>query len=279
MDTIHETIVECQRLRIPVLPPDVNESFGDFTTVKNAETGDKIRFGLFTIKNLGTEIANAIVAERKARGHFTSVANFLERVNHHLLNKKSLEALTKAGALDSLGEERGCLLFNMDNLLMYHQDTRKAGDNQSSLFGLMTDQSTVPQLKLKPCPPTNAKEKLAWEKELLGLYISGHPLDEFKDKFQNDQHTIRHVREAKEGQSVLVAGLIEELREINTKKGEPMVFMKLVDYTGTIEAVIFPRTLKEYKSILVPEKCIALRGRLSLRNGEPSIVAEKLKTL
>jgi DNA polymerase-3 subunit alpha len=143
----------------------------------------------------------------------------------------------------------------------------------------MTDQSTVPQLKLKPCPPTNAKEKLAWEKELLGLYISGHPLDEFKDKFQNDQHTIRHVREAKEGQSVLVAGLIEELREINTKKGEPMVFMKLVDYTGTIEAVIFPRTLKEYKSILVPEKCIALRGRLSLRNGEPSIVAEKLKTL
>lgn len=279
MDTIHETIVECQRMHLPVLPPDVNESFGDFTAVKNSETGDKIRFGLFTIKNLGTEIAEAIVAERKARGKFTSVANFLERVNHHLLNKKSLEALTKAGALDSLGEERGCLLFNLDNLLAYHQDLKKAGDSQSSLFGLMADQSTVPQLKLKPCPPTSNKDKLAWEKELLGLYVSGHPLDEFKDKFQSEENTIRKAREGKEGQSILIAGLVEEVRVINTKKGEPMSFMRLVDYTGTIESVIFPRTLKEYKEILVPEKCIAIRGRLSIRNGEPSIVAEKLKAL
>jgi DNA polymerase-3 subunit alpha len=264
-------------MRIPVLPPAVNESFGDFTVVKGEV--DKIRFGLYTIKNLGQEIADAIVAERKKSGPFSSIANFLERVKHRNLNKKSLEALVRSGALDELGEERGRLLHNLENLVAYHADIVKSGESQSSLFGLMSDQSSVPKLKLHECPPANQKDKLSWEKELLGLYVSGHPLDAHKEKFVNNPHTIAKAKEEKEGTMVIAAGLLEEVKPILTKAGDQMAFGRLADRTGSIELVFFNRIYAQHRNTIIPEHCVAVKGKLSMRNNEASIVVDGVKEL
>ncbi|MBI2100099.1 MAG: DNA polymerase III subunit alpha [Candidatus Vogelbacteria bacterium] len=296
METVAAVITECKRIGIPVLPPDVNESFEEFTAVKGAEPatsdvaenlqhrmlhtqGDKIRFGLFTIKNLGTEIAQAIVTERKRAGRFSTIANFLERIQHRNLNKKSLEALIMAGATDSLGENRAKLLFNLESLLEYHAVVAKTNSDQSSLFGLMTDQSSVPALTLKNCEPATPAQKLVWEKELLGLYVSGHPLDKFKEKFVNPEHTIAKIKSSPENFQVIAGGIIEDVRAITTKNGEPMAFIRLADFTGSIEAVVFTGVYAQFRDLLTPETCVALRGRISHRNGEPSIVVEFLKQL
>lgn len=276
IETISEAIKECQRMSLPVLPPDVNESYSDFTVVKGQ---NKIRFGLVTIKNLGTEIAKAIVEERKKNGTYASIANFLERVKHKNLNKKSLEALIKAGALDSLHEERGRLLANIDQLIGYHQSSLHGGEGQDSLFGLMSDQSSVPQLTLREAPPASTPEKLAWEKDLLGLYVSGHPLDAYAAKFKDNPNTIQHAREQRDGASVLAGGILEEVKLINTKTGEQMAFIKLTDYTGGIECVVFSRIYVQFRDLLVVDKCVAIKGKLSMRNGEPSVVIESLKEL
>ncbi len=282
-ETVAAVIAECGRMKIPVLPPDINESFGDFTVVKTDSSTndqkDKIRFGLYTIKNLGVEIADRIVAERKARGVFTSIANFLERVPHKNLNKKSLESLIKAGALDSVEPDRGTLLENLDNLLAFHSDAAKIGDNQSSLFGLMADKATIPQLKLVPGQTIELAVRLAWEKDLLGVYVSGHPLDAYREKFTNTENTIKKAKESKEDAMVVVAGLLEEIKPIMTKKNDQMAFGRLADYTGTIELVFFPKLYAGSRELIQPERCVAIKGRLSHRNGEASIVVEALKPL
>ncbi len=293
VEEVARIIEECRRMKVPVLPPDVNESYGDFTVVKTPSvedvkhsvsntTQDKIRFGLSSIKNLGVEIADAIVSERKEHGQYRSYADFLERVRNRNLNRKSLESLAKAGALDSLREDRSTLLANMDEALDYARSLHKDGSSQDSLFGLMDDQTSVPTLRLKHAEPIEQSTMLVWEKELLGLYVSGHPLDRFREKLTSEKgapHTIAHAREAQDGALVFAAGLIEEVRDVTTKKGEHMAFLKLADFTGSIEAVVFPRIYIEHKLLLTSESCIAVRGRLSLRNNEPSIVIDDLKAL
>jgi DNA polymerase-3 subunit alpha len=273
METIAEAIIECGRMGLPVLPPDINESFGDFTVLS-----DKIRFGLYTIKNLGTEIAEVIVTERKKKGPFISLPNFLERITHRNLNKKSLEALIQAGAFDSLGIDRATILANLDRLLAYNRDVGVDRQNQGSLFTLMADTSSVPSLKLDPAPPATLQEKLAWEKELLGLYVSGHPLEPYRAKF-TEANSIKNLKQKKENTAVVVGGLIEEVRPVMTKRGDRMAFFKLADFTDRIEVVAFSRQYEQYKELLVAEKCIAIRGQLSLRNGEASIVLESAKEL
>jgi len=281
VDEVARVIEECRRMKVQVLPPDVNESYGDFTVVKDA-TQDKIRFGLSSIKNLGVEIADAIVRERKEHGTYRSFANFLERVRNRNLNRKSLESLAKAGALDSLGEDRSTVLANMNEALEYARSLHKDGSSQDSLFGLLADQSSVPTLRLKHAEPIPQVSMLAWEKELLGLYVSGHPLDRFREKLDSEKgakNSIANAREASDGTLIFAAGLVEEVRDVTTKKGDHMAFIKLADFSGVIEAVAFPRIYSDYKLLLVPESCIAVRGRLSLRNNEPSIVIDNLKEL
>lgn len=273
IDQVAIYVNECKRMNIPVLPPDINESFGDFTVVS-----DSIRFGLYTIKNLGKEIADAIVAERKRGGHYKTFVDLLDRLHHKNLNKKSLESLIKAGAMDSLGEERGKLLANMEDALDYNKSLEH-GENQDSLFGLMTDQSTLPTLKLKSAEPATAEIKLIWEKELLGLYVTGHPLDKYKEKFTKDENTIAHAKLQKNNSAVVAAGIIEEVKPITTKNNDRMAFIRLADFSGSIETVAFPRTFTQYKDLLIPEKCVAVRGKLSIRNGEPSILVDGIKEL
>ncbi|MEK7644711.1 MAG: DNA polymerase III subunit alpha [Patescibacteria group bacterium] len=283
VEKIGETITECKRMGIPVLPPSVNESFSQFTIVKGAEKSekDRIRFGLVTIKNFGQGAATAIIEERKRAGRFTSLSNFLERVKDKNVNKKTLEALIKAGALDELGE-RGVMLANIETLLMYNKELAKASANQDSLFGGLSGAAagSGATLKLAPVPAAPMTDRLAWEKELLGLYVSGHPLDKYRDILEKRDVNVKKIREeGKEGTIVVVAGIIEEMRPIATKKGEQMVFMKIADLSGSMEAVVFPRTLIEFKSLIVLEKCIAIKGKVSHRNGEVSLLVEKVKAL
>jgi len=277
VERIGEIIGECKRMGIPVLPPSVNESFAGFTVVKGSPNQpDKIRFGLTTIKNFGEGVAESIIKERRKGGPFTSIENLLERVQDKNLNKKSLESLIKAGALDEFGE-RGTLLHNLEKLLLYHKEQACSPDNQYSLFG---EESRAGRLRLDEATPASAAEKLAWEKELLGLYISGHPLDKHRLALEKREPNIKKAREEyQEGMNVVLAGIIDDVRKVITKNNDVMVFIKLSDFSGTIEAVLFPRVLAEHKDLIAPERCIALKGRISHRNGEVSIVAEKIKEL
>ena len=290
VEKIAEIITECKRMRIDVLPPDVNESFGDFTIVSSKKSNekdpdpaardgrDKIRFGLFTIKNLGTDIAQAIINERQESGKFLSYGNFLKRIKHKNLNKKSLEALIKSGAMDDLGE-RGSLLGNLEDSLAFNREQSKESANQNTLFGTASEIHSLENFTLKPAEPAQKNDKLAWEKELLGLYISGHPLDEHREKLEKREMTIARIKSLAGELSVVAAGIVEEVKPVVTKKGDQMAFLKIADFSGMIEVVIFPKVFTEFKNILVKEKCIAIKGRTSERNGEKSIIAEKVKEL
>ena len=293
IDKIAEIIKECKNMDIPVLPPNINESYGGFTclpeekdTEKNILISEKnkskkIRFGLYTIKNLGTDIADAIITERKLNGKFKSITDFLDRIKHKNLNKKSMEALIKSGAMDEWGD-RGIFLVNLEGMLEYHNETKKQNQNQVSLFGVLSQ--TAPYFKLKPAPNANQKDKLLWEKELLGLYISGHPLDRIRLKLEGRDVNIKKIKENKDNKfgnntPITIAGIIENARQVVTKNNERMVFLHIADLSDSIEAVCFPSIFKESVDILVPEKCIAISGKVSLRKGEKSIIIEGVKEI
>ena len=301
VDKVAVMVAECKRMGIPVLPPDINESFGDFTVILGEEAqneiltpqrdadkdgssekdkfhsappADSIRFGLYSIKNFGRGIADSIIAERKSGGRFVSLSDFLRRTAGQNLNKKSLESLILGGALDSFGE-RGAMLANLDLLLEYHRSEKASGAD--SLFAGLGGSS---ELALLPAPPMPLGEKLKWEKELLGLYVSGHPLDQYQDKLKKRTMTIGEMRaRVMPGVTTVAAGMIEDVRVILTRGGDQMAFIKLMDEGSSIEAVVFPKDYVAYKSIIKPESCVALKGRMSNRNGELSIVTEALRAL
>jgi len=279
-------IAECKKMGIEVLPPSVNESYSQFTVVNDPSNPHKIRFGLITIKNFGQGISTTIIEERKHGGKFLSLSDFLDRIRNKNLNKKSLEALIKSGAMDDLPAdsgagfgERGSLLGNIEGLLSYNRERLNRPSNQDSLFGQMTDTSTLPVLRLEKAPEATMKEKLKWEKELLGLYISGHPLEEHKDKLLAKDMTIKKLEDLKEGDVTIVAGIVENIRDVLTKKNERMVFVQVADFTGSTDVVIFPKVFEEFRTLIAPENCIAIKGRVSKRKGETSFIAEKIKAL
>ncbi|MBV9159576.1 MAG: DNA polymerase III subunit alpha [Candidatus Kaiserbacteria bacterium] len=267
VEKIAETVAECKRMGIMVLPPSVNESKGNFTVVDNKT----IRFGLYSIKNFGAGVAESIMASQP----FADISDFVARVTDKNLNKKSLESLIQSGALDELGE-RGQLFANIEHLLLAHREFTKAPSDQGSLFGAAPRQTHI---TLDPAAPATMDERLTWEKELLGLYISGHPLDKHKDKLANQKNSIKHAKENLRGIDTVIAGFVETVQPILTKSGERMVFLKIADYSGDIEVVAFPRVLKEFEKLMVSGNCIMLKGKVSERNGIPSFVAEKAKAL
>jgi DNA polymerase-3 subunit alpha len=280
IETVAVMVNECKRLGIEVLPPDINESFSDFTALpsKGADTIGGIRFGLSTIKNFGEGVGASIIAERKQNGPFTSLSDFLRRITDKNLNKKSLEALIQCGALDSFGE-RGQMMANIERILEYHKAHALADQNQDSLFSLMSDTSTS-DLSLAAAAPAAQETMLAWEKELLGLYISGHPLDKHKERLDKRSMDIAGLKETiKPGMECVVAGIVEEMKPILTKKGDQMAFLKIADMSSSLETVVFPKTLVQYKDLLKADSCIAIKGRLTSRNGELSVVAEAVKAL
>ena len=273
-------IKESNDLGISVLPPTINHSERDFSAPKN--TKNEIRFGLVSIKNVGSGVVDAIIEERTKNGVFATLSNFLERVMSKDLNKKSLEALICAGALDELGE-RKTMLRNMEKILEYARGLQKAKtEQQDNLFSLMQNHDSVPTLRLETAKPATLDEKLTWEKDLLGVYVSGHPLDKLQSKGNgaiSDTVSISKIKLMRPNAVVTVNGLIVQLRQIVTKKGDPMVFMRLQDQTAEIEAVVFPKTFAEYNQLLAENKCVAVRAKISDRNGAASLIAERIKLI
>jgi len=273
-EKIAEIIHECERMGIEVLPPDINESFSDFSVVPGTQT---IRFGLTTIKNFGEGIAESIINERKGGGPYQSLADFLARVHDRNLNKKSLEALIMTGALDRF-EVRGRMHANLDLLLSFNKDTvarREAA--QSSLFGGM--EQSVDSLTLSPAPDASTMQKLQWEKELLGVYVSGHPLDTHREDVAKRPRIRQILDDKRPGIPVVTSGMVASVRELLTKKGDRMAFVQLADQTDTIEMVLFPRTYTEYRSLMQVGTFVAIKGQLSVRNDEVSIAVDKVKGL
>jgi DNA polymerase-3 subunit alpha len=271
-EKISEIIHECERMNIAVLPPDINESFADFSVVPGKQT---IRFGLKTIKNFGEGITEIIVEERKKNGAFTSLQDFLTRIHDRNLNKKSLEALICAGAFDAFAD-RAQLYGNLDGLLAYNREHIAGKETgQDSLFA---DLGAVSDLVLQQVVDITVSQRLIWEKELLGVYVSGHPLDALREEVDK-RPRIAQVRAGYKGTTVVTTGLIESVRELLTKKGDKMAFIKLVDQTDSIKLTAFPTTYLEQKDVLQPGTCVAIKGKLDFRNDEPSILIDRAKSL
>lgn len=277
IDKISEIVDECKKMKIEVLPPSINESFGGFTVIKgtNFATDRKIRFGLYTIKNLGKDISDAIIQER-AKGKYKSLADFFERIDHKNLNKKSIEALAKSGAFDVLAE-RNTIIGNLERLINFNKEFR--GNNaQVSLFGSIGGIQTT--LTLEDIPKATMKEKLSWEKELLGLYVSGHPLGEFREKIEKIGNSIKKIREEmKNNDPITTAVIIDNVKIVMTKKNDRMAFIKISDFTSAIEAVVFSKTFEEFKDILIESNIVAIQGKVTERNSEKSIQIDKIKKL
>ena len=273
-ERVAEVIVECQRMEIPVLAPDINSSFKDFTVVKGAM--DQIRFGLLTIKNLGEGVADAIIAEREANGPYKDMEDFVTRIHGRDLNRKSVESLIKCGAVDEFGE-RNMLLFNLENLLNYARDKEKNSlGGQTSLFGDMAE--ALPPLRLAETTAATNAEKLAWEKELLGLFVSSHPLEDYQAALRLENVTpIKNIR-VNQGQ-VKIGGIITKIQKIITKTGRPMVFSWLEDLTAKIELVVFPNVLEKYPDLWEENRVIVARGKVNDRDGELKLLCDDVKII
>ncbi len=281
-DRLAIEIAESEQLDIRVLSPDVNESFADFTAVIKKD-GESIRFGLRAIKNVGENIVNEIINERKKNGRYKSLEDLAKRVATKDFNKKSLEALAKSGALDSMAE-RNQILENTERILGFSKSEQKAKlQGQKDLFSILTpkdQKKSVPKIKLDEAEPATKKERLAWERELLGLYVSDHPLNEYKNYLA--AHTIlcnKLEKNCRANQVVIIGGIVSEIKKIITKKGDPMLFVKMEDLTSSVEILVFPRTLKENPLLWEEDKILLIKGKISDKDDEVKILVEKAKEL
>jgi len=271
-------IQEARDMNIEVLPPDINESKEYFTIVSDARDGQtaKIRFGLKAIKNFGENVARALIEERLTNGPYKSFDDLLLRVNHHELNKRSLEALAKAGAMGSLIPMEK-LLGNTDNVLSFiRSNQEETNTNQMGLFG--ASQLSKPTLLLEEFPEIPLKEKLAWEKEYLGLYISNHPLQNYQRHLQEELIPYGELPQY-ENKAVALIGLIKKIRKIITKKGDPMLFITIEDLNSTIDVAIFPNLYRETQTLWAEDVPIFLQGKVTIREGEVSLAADKAFSL
>ncbi|MEK7198273.1 MAG: OB-fold nucleic acid binding domain-containing protein, partial [Patescibacteria group bacterium] len=234
----------------------------------------KIRFGLTAIKNLSGNAINSIIEKRKEGGYFKNIQNFLEIIPASDLNKKSLEALIKCGALDCFNERR-LLLINIEELLRYIKDLNK--NNNTSQIGLFESFKALAPLNLIQSEPASKKEKLSWEKELLGLYTSEHPTSEYQEIMEKRSLLIAKVKPALVGQKTSVGGLISEIKKHVTKTGKLMLFTKIEDWANKIEVVVFPDLLEKNPEIWTENKIVIVSGRVDNRDGNLKIICESAK--
>lgn len=272
-EKIAQAVAECKRLGVEVLPPDINESESEFSIEQNS----KIRFGLSAIKNVG-DAAIKNILENKIKGNFKSFEDFCQRADLSTINKKTVESLIKAGAMDSFGK-RSKLLIDYPQVV----DTanKKKKDNsggQTSLFGEEENNDTH-SLSLNEIEDFSENEKLAFEKEFLGFYLTAHPQmgNLLKIKTQIT-HEIEELEEEKQNEPVIIGGIIETIRRIFTKKsGKEMAFITIGNENGIlIECVVFPKIFDNYKSLLTKESVILITGKIDSKNDKPVIIAEKI---
>ncbi len=285
---------EARAMGIAILPPSVNSSNATFTPLDARATGAavaprdlrltgftvassrrEIRFGLSSVKNVGSNVVDAIIEARKLGGAFRGIDDFVERVQSKDLNKKSLEALIKCGAMDEFGE-RNQILSNLDKILEYARDIQRAqAMGQTSLFAASA-LPTSSALHLAPSRPAEKKERLSWEKELLGLYISEHPLDEYRGKFPQHTIAVSALSEQPKDAVVAIGGLVSGVNRIVTKAGSPMLFVDFEDLTGKTEVLVFPRVLEKSSNAWQPSKILLVRGRVSRDRDEPKVLCDEV---
>jgi len=267
-------IKECQKMGIEVLPPDINESFRNFSVVPKE---NKIRFGLLAIKNVGNNVVEAIISERKSSDSFKSIFDFVSRIPSKDLNKKSLESLIKTGVFDRL-EERSKLLLNMEEILEANREIqRNINNGQKDLFE--NSPSFNSSLKLKSAKEIPLSEKLNWEKELLGLYISAHPLENFKTVLEKKALPLDNIDESIIGKEVRIGGIISTVKRIITRTGKPMLFLSLEDLTDKIEVVVFPGIIERNPTAFQENKIVFIKGRVDNRDNTPKIICEEIEEI
>jgi DNA polymerase-3 subunit alpha len=255
---------ECAGLGIEVLPPDVNESFVEFAVVPEK---NQIRFGMSAIKNVGVSAVTEILRAR-AQKSFSSLEDFFTRVNSHIVNRKTIESLIKTGAFDRFND-RSTLLSNIDSLIAFSQKKQKEQDSgQIDFFGDHAE-STSAKLQLGPAEAVfSQKDYLLWERELMGLYLSAHPLSDYKSLLSEQTHPISSVNARHEGKRAVLGGIITDVRIIQTKNGQNMAFVKLADESGDVELLLFPRTFSETSWLWVLDKVVLVEGELQARDKE-----------
>ena len=277
LDRIAIEASECRDMGIEVLEPNINESFEDFAVITAEDGSQRIRFGFNAIKNVGHVIAHEIVAERKRGGKFKSLGDFLERVQTKDLNKRAIDALAKVGALDELGE-RNQIVESMENILMFTKNVQKQkNSNQVSLFGEAVLEA--PSVQLLEVEPASKRQQLQWEKELLGLYVSGHPAREFQGYINKVATPLNELSPELVGQKITVGGVIQKVQKILTKRQETMLFVMLEDTLGKIEVLVFPKVLEKIASVWEEEKLVLIDGRLSDKDGAYKLIVDDAKEL
>ena len=275
-DRLAIEIAECKHMGLEVLPPDINESFHEFGVVPGK---DQIRFGLDAIKNVGHGAVEEILrAREKLGGKFESLEDFCANVSTQAVNRKGLESLIKAGALDRFAE-RSQLIHNVDNILgLANRLQKDAAAGQVGLFGDAEAGGLAPALSLEiTTVQFSPAEQLAWERELLGLYLSKHPLEDYETILADQTVKIAELKPEMDGAPVTVGGTITELREITTKNGSKMAFVKLADISGEIELVLFPKLYKEVE--LERDQVVIAKGRLNARDRTSGSMLDELKVL
>ena len=282
LDKVPIYIYECKRLNIGILKPDINKSFTKFTVQDK-----KIRFGLGSIKNVGISAIETVISEREKNGEFKSFTDFCERIQSGTVNRKCIECLIKAGCFDEMNQTRATLLASYERILdTINNQGRNSMANQVTMFDLVQPEETV-KYQYTVLKELDERELLAQEKEMIGIYISGHPLEKFKEAIQR-QTNINSIQikdlngenagKFKDGQNVKYAGTITSVKKKYTKRNTIMAFVTVEDLYGSAEIVVFDSVFSRCDNILVEENIVLVEGRLSIKEDEDArIIVQNIK--
>jgi DNA polymerase III subunit alpha len=272
-DRLAIEITECKHMGIDVLPPDINESFVEFAVVP--KTG-QIRFGMAAIKNVGTGAVEEILRARES-GQFETLEDFFARVNTRIVNRKALESLIKAGSFDRYGE-RSYLLHNLDVLLAFAGRLQKeAASGQTDLFGNILEEADhlKPQLVLEePLAVFALRDQLMWERDLLGLYLSQHPLEAFETILSEQTIPLNTLKPEHDKKSVTIGGAISEVREITTRNGQKMAFVKIADQFGELELILFPSVYQQTTGIWERDRVVLIKGKVNAQDRDGNLISD-----
>jgi DNA polymerase-3 subunit alpha len=274
-EKVGQYIEECRRLKIKILAPDINASKARFSVSDKA-----IRFGLGGVKNVGEGAIINIMESRAKQGQFQSLVDFCSKVDMRLVNKRVLESLVLCGAFDSFGHKRSQLLAVLEQAVDMAQKTQK--DKLSGQIGLFDEADSVlsSELSLPDKPELPLLERLSLEKEMIGFYVTGHPLDPYRERL-NQFTQLKEIGETelRDGQPVNVGGLVAAVKRINTKNGDTMCFLDLEDLTEHCEVVVFPNVFEKASAFLLPDQAVAISGRISKNDETVKIIAGEIKLL
>ncbi len=272
-------IEESRAMGLQVLPPDVNESLSAFTVIPPKIKSDpwSIRFGLAAVKGVGEGSVNELIAERKRGGPFTSIEDFAGRLPSKILNKKLLESLGKAGALDLFAERR-TIVEHYESIVDYAKGAEGAGNGQASLLDGLSTSVERATIDFPATPPATAQQKLEWEKETLGLYVSSHPLAGLKKYIARKANLIADLTPKNVGKKATLAGIVESVKKLRTKKGDTMAIVMLEDPTGKMEVTLFPKTYAESAAMLEqPDTVLVIGGVIDQRAGALQMKVDAVK--